>query len=296
MRTGQTNAALRTLSDKSQGHSLPLDQLCSTGETVREVLKSKHPTSSPPTVDALIPDSSPEPEFHPISFVNITGQRIRQIVLRCMGLAGQSGLDASAWQRLCTSFGRCSADLCSSIAALARRLCTDHVDPAGLSSSVACRLIALDKNPGVRPMGVGEVLRRIVGKAIMTVVKDDVQRAAGANQLCAGQEAGCEAAVHAVRRLFTDTDAECAILVDASNAFNFLNRQVTLRNVQKLCPPIATALLNCYRGDAELYIGGETILSTEGTTQGDPLAMAFYVLATVPLSKALTKQEISGDG
>ena len=34
MRTGQTNAALRMLSDGIQGHSLPLDQLCSTGETV----------------------------------------------------------------------------------------------------------------------------------------------------------------------------------------------------------------------------------------------------------------------
>ena len=148
MRTGQTNAALRMLSDESQGHSLPLDQLCSTGETVREVLKSKQPTSSPPTVDALIPDSSPEPEFHPILFENITGQKIRQIVLRCRGSAGPSGLDASAWQRLCTSFGRCSADLCSSIAALARRLCTDRVDPAGLSSFLACRLIALNKSPG----------------------------------------------------------------------------------------------------------------------------------------------------
>ena len=57
----------------------------------------------------------------------------------------------------------------------------------------------------------------------MSVVKDDVERAAGANQLCAGQEASCEAAVHAVRRLFTDADAECAVLVDASNPFNCLN-------------------------------------------------------------------------
>ena len=37
-------------------------------------------------------------------------------------------------------------------------------------------------------------------------------------QLCAGQDAGCEAAVHAMERVFADEDTEAMILVDASNA------------------------------------------------------------------------------
>ena len=43
----------------------------------------------------------------------------------------------------------------------------------------ACRLVALDKCPGVRPVGVGEVVRRIIGKTIMKVVKHDLQNAVG---------------------------------------------------------------------------------------------------------------------
>ena len=61
----------------------------------------------------------------------------------------------------------------------------------------SCRLIPLDKCPCVRPVGVGEVVRRITRKAVMRTVKCDLQDAVGSIQLCAGQDAGCEAAVHA---------------------------------------------------------------------------------------------------
>ena len=37
-------------------------------------------------------------------------------------------------------------------------------------------LIPLDKNPGLRPTGVVEVLRRIAGKVIVSLLKEDVIR------------------------------------------------------------------------------------------------------------------------
>jgi len=88
---------------------------------------------------------------------------------------------------------------------------------------LACRLIPLDKNPGLRQIGVGEVLRRIIGKAVMVVPRNHVKKSVGSLQVCAGQEAGCEAAIHAMKDIFEQEDTEAVLLIDAANAFNAIN-------------------------------------------------------------------------
>ena len=88
------------------------------------------------------------------------------------------------------------------MAATAKRLCTCLVDPSSVSSLMACRLMALNKNPGVRPIGICETVRRIISNAILSVTKGDIQDAVGTTQLCAGQIAGIEAGIHSVRDLF----------------------------------------------------------------------------------------------
>eukprot|EP00117_Sycon_ciliatum_P046195 scpid56052/ scgid0290/ len=190
---------------------------------------------------------------------------------------------------MCTSFKDASDTLCDAIMACAQRLAPTYVDPACLNAYVACRLIPLDKQPGVRPIGIGEVLRRIIGKAILAVIGGDVQKAAGSLQLCAGQECGIEAAVHAMRQVFNSSKSECVLLADATNAFNSINREVCLRNVQHLCPALAPIAINCYRHSATLYVGGESMLSSEGTTQGDPIAMPLYAIATLPLLQGVIR-------
>ena len=45
--------------------------------------------------------------------------------------------------------------------------------------------------------------------------------------------------------------------------------------------------INTYRAPSELYVDGDVIFSQEGTTQGDPLTMLMYALATIPLIKKL---------
>ena len=109
-------------------------------------------------------------------------------------------------------------------------------------------LIAIDKLPGVCPIGVREV--------------------AGSSQLCAGQAGCCEAAVRAVWNLFQSPDYDAVLLVDATNSFNLLNRQNALQNILLICPALATIAVNCYHQDVPLFVGGGEILSSKATKEG----------------------------
>ena len=57
-----------------------------------------------------------------------------------------------------------------------------------------------------------------------------------------------------------------------------------------LCPALAKMIINCYRQATDLMVSGNVLLSEEGATQGDPLAMPFYALATIPLIRELSEK------
>ncbi|KAL9957248.1 hypothetical protein ACROYT_G038862 [Oculina patagonica] len=231
-----------------------------------------------------------------LTLQQIDGDMIREAALRTKGSGGPSGVDANGFKRIlaCKSFKKSSANLCDALAKTARRLNTDFVDPRTIEPFLANRLIPLDKGEGaVRPIGVGEVIRRVIGKCVMKVTKQDVIEASGSLQVCAGLKSGSEAAVHAIHSIFEADETDAVLLIDASNAFNALNRAAALHNIRVLCPPIATYAINTYREPARLFIiGGKEIKSAEGTTQGDPLAMGIYAISLQPL---ITRLGISND-
>ena len=182
-------------------------------QSIRDVLQDKHPAGNPQDPSSFLPSSLEPNLFNPIIFENLNADSIHRAAMHTHGSAGPSGLDSFAWRRLCSSFGSVFHDLCSALAAFGRRLCSSLVNPESISPFVACRLIPLDKCPGVRPIGVVEVLRRIRAKAILRTIGKDVEDAAGPLQVCAGQDGGCEAAVHAMRSIFQDADIEGCLLV-----------------------------------------------------------------------------------
>jgi len=127
------------------------------------------------------------------------------------------------------SYGTHSQKLADEITILAKHLATDTIPHDYISTLLACRLVPLKKKDnGIRPVGVGECLRRIISKTITGLLKEDTIRAVGTLQTCAGLESGIEAAIHAVRKSYEEEGSECLLLVDADNAFNKLNRKVSL--------------------------------------------------------------------
>ena len=115
---------------------------------------------------------------------------------------------------------------------MAEILCAQYIDLSTIEPLVASRLIPLDKGEGaVRPIGVGELIRRIIGKCVMIVAKKDVVEASRSLQLCAEQKSGSEAAIHEMHTIFEADGIDGVVLIDASNAFNSLNRAAALHNI-----------------------------------------------------------------
>ena len=285
---GEIHAAISLIIEHGKGEILELTP------EVKGVLQTKHPEVQPASTEVLIQGETPV--LNSIYFKSLAGEVIRKTALAIKGAAGPSMGDVCIWRRMLVSFKSASVDICNAVAEVARHLATIQVDPKGFLPILNNRLIPLDKNPGVRLVGIGEVLRCIIGKSLMMVVKDDITRAEGVSQLSAGQPSGCEAAIHALRQVFASMDTDAVLLVDADNAFNRLNREVALHNIQYTCPPLATILGNIYRVPSRLFVtGGMELSSQEGTTQGCPLSMAMYALSVVPLIKKCQEAFDSAD-
>ena len=120
-------------------------------------------------------------------------------------------------------------------------------------------------------------------KVVVTHIETDTITSVGSLQVCVGQEAGYESIIHAMHTIYEDQTYESVLLVDASNAFDSIKRNIFLY-VTIVCPVIAMYVEKCYSTHTQLSItGGNETRLCEETTQGNPVAMAVYVITVIPM-------------
>ena len=149
--------------------------------------------------------------------------------MKTKGSHGPSGRDR---RHLLFAFGKSSSDLRKTVANLAIRIVTERLYL--LTSCNACKLIALDKCPEVRPIGIGELMRRIIGRTFSSCIKDDLRLIGENFEMCLGQKSGIEHAIHALRKTYGDSDYDAILLIDAQNALTVSSPLTTLSNGAQL--------------------------------------------------------------
>ena len=102
-------------------------------------------------------------QVYPIKFDTIDADLVKKAAVRTRGGAESSGLDADGWRKILIAKHE-----------VIKKLCTANNLSLLLEPFLAFRLIPLDKNPGLRPIGIGEILRWIAGKVVVSHIRKDL--------------------------------------------------------------------------------------------------------------------------
>ena len=85
-----------------------------------------------------------------------------------------------------------------------------------------------------------------------------------------------------------EEETDGTLFIDATNAFNEINRAVAMHNIQITYPIMWKYVINTYQSPSRLFVCGDgEFLSQEGTTQGDPLPMPWYSVNTSIMIQSL---------
>ena len=267
MMKGNVRSAIRWLSERASGSVFDPMQEVKQCVTVLDTLKSKHPELHKSHLSSRLQ----VPVLPDFEDVIISSASIKKTTHSLQGSPGASSTDSEHWQTVLLRHGAHSSHSRDEVATLATKMCNQILQWSKMRALVSGRLVALDKCPGVRPIGIGECLGRIICKSVAEFTKIDLEETCLTDQLACGLKGGVDGEIHTLSDVFDDTkeDGWGTLFMNASNVFNSLNRETALWNARILWLRCSRFLFNTYRGFALLFIAGadEVIYSREGTTQ-----------------------------
>ena len=148
---------------------------------------------------------------------------------------------------------------------------------------------------GIRPIAVGENLRRIVSSIELSRVMTRARDYLVPFQIGVATKNGSEIIIDATRKWIekmSGNNNHTMLQLDLKNAFNLISRSVILRETKRYLSEILPWVRLCYANDEDsiLSSGKFTLRSHSGIHQGDPLGPLLFAIVLQPVIKRLRKK------
>jgi len=247
-------------------------------------LQSKHPTGRP---TIIMPNN-----FESLS---ATKEDLVQVIFNFSNgsSAGPSGFSPDMIKQLSGKKNQFNESFSTALLKIVNIILSGNIPSSVSKFFSGATLIALIKpDQGVRPIAIGEVIRRVCGKVAMRSIKGNLGLIFGDLQFGVNVSNGCESIVHSLNSQLESGIFHNNVLLktDWSNAFNTIDRSSLFDLVRNVAPSISKFVESCYLNNPELFYFDHTIQSVNGVQQGDPLSPFLFCLIQQNIIKSVQDQ------
>jgi hypothetical protein len=270
-------------------------KLAQVSEENLQMLREKHPRAyGSPLAEVLVHPQPAPPEMT----INILRKALQSFARGCA--PGPSGMTADLL-RILSALPASGERLMQSLLTMCNKCISGNVGASHEHATAffAAKLIALEKSDGgLRPVAMGEVLRRLTAKTLMIASKEKARAIfARVNQFAVGSPNAIPflglVAQQATERIAELREAHgtanppdpqrvrALFKGDISNAFNAASRAKILAAAATHFPELFPFISAGYAAPTPLYFGKHTISSEEGSQQGDVHGTFLFGLAVL---------------